>query len=179
MLRVNPDTRTPSGHAATPAAAAGSLSINASEDVEALIVPHREAMKLAYRGLFTTPFPTDDMLRAEWRALLADPQATVLLGSSSGTPVGTLAVRVAGVDGWLERFYVHPDAQHRGIGRALHDHGLELLRAGGCRQANLWVLAVNQAAIQIYRHWGWRPVPGPPSAPWGLPQIRFGRPLAG
>ena len=70
-------------------------------------MPHREAMKLAYRGLFTTPFPTDDMLRAEWRALLADPQATVLLGSSSGTPVGTLGEEQRpedhGHDGGLEQ----------------------------------------------------------------------------
>lgn len=149
------------------------LKIAACDDVDALIVPHREAMKVAYAGFFDTAFPTDDVLREEWRTLLARPATLVLLASVDGQPAGTVAVQVADGVGWLERLYVHPAQQGRGIGRALARRGLAQLRARGCRQANLWVLEVNRAAISIYESWGWRRVPSEPYAPFGLPQARY------
>ena len=155
----------------------GDLLIGISDDVEALVEPHREAMLVAYRGFFETPFPSDEMLRNEWRELLAEPDATIFAAEIGGRPAGTVAARVVGDEGWLEKLYVHPDFQGDGVGRALHDRALALLQARGCRRANLWVLEVNQAAIEVYQRWGWTRADDPPSAPWGLPQARFTRPI--
>lgn len=148
------------------------LGIEPCTQPEVLIVPHREAMKLAYAGLFDTPFPSDETLLDEWRTLLTA-GAIVLLARVDGEPAGTVAARVVDGQGWLERLYVHPDQQGRGVGRALVDAGLDELRRLGCRRANLWVLAANRPAIEIYRRWGWRRVPTEPFAPFGLPQQRY------
>lgn len=67
------------------------LRIETSDDVEALLVPHREAMKIACAGFFDTAFPTDETLRQEWRTLLAAPDAAVLLARVDGEPEGTFA----------------------------------------------------------------------------------------
>lgn len=153
-------------------------SIVPADDVEALVVPHREAMRQAYRGLFTAPFPDDDTLRDEWRTVLATPGATAYLAQLAGSPIGT-AVAFVDADGigWLQKLYVHPGAQRCGIGRALHDRVLDDLRERGCHEANLWVLAANGAAIATYRHWGWQRRHAPLHAPYGLPEWRFTRPL--
>jgi len=154
------------------------VSIDLTDDVEALIVPHREAMLKAYRGLFTTPFPDDDTLRGEWRTVLATRDARAYLARLAGRPAGTVSTFVdAGGNGWIQKLYVHPDAQHRGVGRALHDRMLDDLRERGCHEANLWVLAANSSAIRHYRRWGWQRLDSPPYAPHGLPEWRFVLPL--
>ncbi|MGB3954900.1 MAG: GNAT family N-acetyltransferase [Brooklawnia sp.] len=155
-----------------------SLTIERCTDPEVLVEPHREAIAEAYAGYFDTPFPSDETLRDEWRTLL-DAGATVLLARLHGRPVGTVAARVVDGEGWLARLYVHPEAQGRGVGRALMAAALAVLREQGCRRANLWVLAVHQPAIEIYRHWGWRPADTEPHAPFGLPELRFCLPLTG
>lgn len=148
------------------------LQISPSTDLDRLIEPHREAMKIAYAGFFDTPFPTDETLRAEWRSLLAQ-GATALLAQDAGRPIGVVAVRLIDGEGWLQRFYVHPTVQGQGVGKALHDRALAELTARGCTRANLWVLSVNTAAIGCYRHWGWQQVPCQSQAPFGLPESRF------
>ena len=47
------------------------VQIAETTDVEALIVPHRASMEVAYAGYFSTPFPSDETLRDEWRTLQA------------------------------------------------------------------------------------------------------------
>ncbi|WIY82467.1 GNAT family N-acetyltransferase [Propionimicrobium sp. PCR01-08-3] len=149
-----------------------SIRITATTDVEALIVPHRASMKVAYAGYFCTPFPADDTLRDEWR-VLHESGATTLLATIDGRPAGVLAWRVADGEGWLHRLYVHPDFQGQGVGRALHDRALASLRELGCTRANLWVLAVNKPAVELYEHWGWRQIPERPHSPFGLDEWHF------
>jgi ribosomal protein S18 acetylase RimI-like enzyme len=50
---------------------------------------------------------------------------------------------------------VDPDAQGRGIGRALMADALETLAARGWRHAVLWVLADNAHARRFYERGGW------------------------
>ena len=156
------------------------VQIAETTDVEALIVPHRASMEVAYAGYFSTPFPSDETLRDEWRTLQAA-GATTPLALCAGNPAGVIAWQLIDGEGLLSRLYVHPGYQGQGIGRALHDSALRSLAALGCRRANLWVLAVNEPAIGIYQHWGWRHVPDAPRAPFGLPERHFVRdlPVAG
>lgn len=148
------------------------LTIEPCTAPSVLVEPHREAIAVAYCGYFDTAFPSDETLFDEWRTLL-DAGATVLLARLDDRPVGTVAASLIDGEGWVERLYVHPAAQGRGVGRALMSAALGVLREQGCRQANLWVLAVNQPAIDVYRHWGWRQVEAEPHAPFGLPELRF------
>lgn len=154
------------------------LTIERCTDPEVLVEPHRESIAEAYAGYFDTPFPSDETLRDEWQVLL-DAGATVLLARLDGRPAGTVAARVVDGEGWLARLYVHPELQGRGVGRSLVAAALDILRDLGCHQANLWVLAVHQPAIEIYRRWGWRQVAAEPHAPFGLPELRFSLPLTG
>ena len=119
------------------------------------------------------PMPLNPMLQAAG--------ATTLLARCAGNPAGVIAWQLIDGEGLLSRLYVHPGYQGQGIGRALHDSALRSLAALGCRRANLWVLAVNEPAIGIYQHWGWRHVPDAPRAPFGLPERHFVRdlPVAG
>jgi len=57
----------------------------------------------------------------------------------------------------LDRFYVYPHHQGRGIGRRLYEHLLVQARGPAL---NLWVLEANAATRAIYEAWGWELVPG-------------------
>ena len=57
--------------------------------------------------------------------------------------------------GMLCAIHVDPDAQGRGIGRALMADALETLAARGWRHAVLWVLADNAHARRFYERGGW------------------------
>jgi dipeptidase E len=51
--------------------------------------------------------------------------------------------------------YTHPRVWGRGIGRRLLDHGLDVLRASGARDAVLWTEERNHRARRIYERDGW------------------------
>ena len=109
------------------------------------------------------PFPRREV-RARWAALLADPEAAVLVAVRADAAVGVAAVR----PGWLDALYVRPEEWRRGFGARLHDEALALLRARGCARCDLWVLEGNTRARRFYERLGWvengtsREVPFPP-----------------
>jgi ribosomal protein S18 acetylase RimI-like enzyme len=78
----------------------------------------------------------------------------VWLAEENGQLRGFLAIRRSGASGWetLERLYVEPDDQGRGIGTALLDKAKEL-RPGGLQ---LWVFQKNTGAIGFYERHGFR-----------------------
>jgi len=78
----------------------------------------------------------------------------VWLAEESGLPVGFLAIRRSRAEGWevLEKLYVDPEAQSRGIGTVLLDQA-KALRPDGL---HLWVFQRNIGAIRFYERHGFR-----------------------
>ena len=66
--------------------------------------------------------------------------------------LGFLAIRRSRTEGWevLEKLYVDPEAQNRGVGTALLDQA-KALRPGGFV---LWVFQKNTGAIRFYERHG-------------------------
>ncbi len=69
------------------------------------------------------------------------------------------SARHAGEDGLGEvwAIYVDPEAQGRGVGRALMDAGMRGLATRGFREAILWVFEANASARGFYERMGWAP----------------------
>jgi GNAT superfamily N-acetyltransferase len=76
----------------------------------------------------------------------------VWLAEEDGRPLGFLAIRRSRSDGWetLERLYVEPEAQNRGVGTALLDKA-KALRPDGL---HLWVFQRNEGARRFYERHG-------------------------
>lgn len=55
----------------------------------------------------------------------------------------------------LYAIYLHPRHSGGGLGRALHDHAIATLLAGGYLSATLWVLDSNARARGFYERLGW------------------------
>ena len=99
------------------------------------------------------PFPREEVLE-RWRSstdeILLDPDGLGFAAVSSG---------------WLNGFYVRPEAWGTGVAARLHDRVLAALGPGPAR---LWVLEENHRARRFYERRGWapdgntRPVPFPP-----------------
>lgn len=58
--------------------------------------------------------------------------------------------------GELHMLFVRPEAQRRGLGRALLDAAQDALREAGHPEATLWVGSENAAARAVYEAAGWR-----------------------
>lgn len=78
----------------------------------------------------------------------------VWLAEEDGLPVGFLAIRRSKTEGWevLEKLYVDPEAQSRGIGTVLLDQAKALRPEG----LHLWVFQKNTGAIRFYERHGFR-----------------------
>jgi ribosomal protein S18 acetylase RimI-like enzyme len=60
------------------------------------------------------------------------------------------------VRGYVNLFYLVPEARGRGLGDALHDYFLRFMRGGGAQLARLSVSPDNTRALAYYRKHGWR-----------------------
>jgi ribosomal protein S18 acetylase RimI-like enzyme len=79
--------------------------------------------------------------------------------------IGQLEVRPKGApgNGYINLFYLVPEARGTGVGHTLHDHALAVLRHHGVRIAQLSVSPTNARAVRYYAKHGWRdlgPRPG-------------------
>lgn len=76
------------------------------------------------------------------------------LAEEDGRRLGFLAIRRSRRNGWetLERLYVEPDAQNRGVGAALLDKAKELRPQG----LYLWVFQRNVGARRFYERHAFR-----------------------
>jgi GNAT superfamily N-acetyltransferase len=85
---------------------------------------------------------------------IVDGNEEVWLAVEDGRPLGFLAIRRSRSDDWevLERLYVEPDEQNRGVGTALLDQA-KALRPDGL---SLWVFQKNEGARRFYERHGFR-----------------------
>lgn len=78
----------------------------------------------------------------------------VWLAEEDGRPLGLIAIRRSRSEGWevLEKLYVEPDAQSRGVGTLLLEKAKELRPEG----LHLWVFQRNEGARRFYERHGFR-----------------------
>ncbi len=103
-----------------------------------------------------------DRRTAAWTRVLAPSMpGCVVVAEVAGLVVGFAHVGPAhdpdlGPEtGQLATIYVDPGHWGSGVGRVLHDTGLERLAAAGCTGAVLWMLSTNARAAAFYRRRGW------------------------
>lgn len=139
----DPAVTAPPAGAAGAAPPAGGLRI---EPAGAADLPRLERLERA----FPDPWPRN-FLAME----LEHPAALLLVAREGrGEVSGYAAFRRGAGEAELLRLAVEPDSRRRGLGRALTERGLEILRAEGCAACHLEVRAGNVAAIALYEGMG-------------------------
>ena len=138
------------------------------DDAEGIAGVQIRGWQTAYRGLLPDElldsFVIDESARqrrerleaapAGERSLVADDEGRVVGWVMSGPSRDT---DQDGSFGEVYAIYVDPDVTSRGIGAALLDRALEILRTDGFAHASLWVLRNNARARAFYEREGWRP----------------------
>jgi GNAT superfamily N-acetyltransferase len=109
--------------------------------------------------------------------------------SAEGAYVAEVEGRIAGVVqagpdpddpslGLIRGLNVEPAAQGAGLGTALYDHAVAVLREAGFAVAVLWVFAGNGHARGFYERRGWAP-DGATGVAAEAPELRYRKNLAG
>jgi GNAT superfamily N-acetyltransferase len=84
----------------------------------------------------------------------------LLVQDPSGEVVGTAAVRLLAPDvAELKRMWLRPVCQGRGLGRRLMDATLDEARRLGCRMLRLDTESKLEAAVHLYRAYGFAEIP--------------------
>lgn len=84
----------------------------------------------------------------------------LLVADPTGEVVGTAAVRLLEPGlGELKRMWLRPARQGRGLGRRLMDACLDEARRLGCRALRLDTQAKLEAAVHLYRAYGFSEIP--------------------
>ncbi len=101
---------------------------------------------------FVPPVPDETLPRIA--ADLFERHEEVWLAEEDGRPLGFLAIRRSQQNGReaLEKLYVDPEAQNRGVGAALLDQAKALRPEGFV----LWVFQKNEGARRFYERHGFR-----------------------
>jgi GNAT superfamily N-acetyltransferase len=159
-------------------------------DAPALAQVHLDTVLVAYVGIFpaSAAVPSLEGTIREWEAAFADPTFRAFLAEHDGGAAGTVAVQAEpdpepdGAPlrcGELLRLHVHPAWWGRGVGAALYDAAMAVLRDDGYREAGLWVLEKNERARAFYERRSWTLVPGR-TREWpglGVIEVRYRTPL--
>ena len=70
--------------------------------------------------------------------------------------VGQIEMVIGPTSGYINLFYLRPDARGRGLGEALHAYAVALLQRQGVSVAGLSVSPTNERALRYYERHGWR-----------------------
>lgn len=137
-------------------------------DLAAVAELHALSRRVTYRGIIPAAqlrATTGPRLRRSWVERVARESGThrLYLAEAGGELRGFLYLgpgdeveRVPPGTGVLYAIHVHPDAQGRGIGRALMDRCLRTFAEWRYARAILWVLDGNDRARRFYERTGWR-----------------------
>lgn len=161
------------------------------DDAEAIAALHGAARMAAYRDfvseeLLHRTFGAD--LAAIWEERLgADEPPVVLVAERDGQLVGYCMLVMpsddedsAGVVAELMRMSVSPEDWDSGVGTALTNEAVDLLRREGWEAVSLWVLERNSRACAFYSALGFELDGAESIDPWsGQTQVRMRLPLTG
>jgi len=100
---------------------------------------------------------TDPWSEASFREVLVMPGTIALIGEVDGAAVGYFLAREILGSAELLNLAVTPERRRRGIGQALLEAGLAVVRGRGGREIFLEVRASNAAAKALYLGNGFRP----------------------
>lgn len=70
--------------------------------------------------------------------------------------IGQVEMTISPSAGYINLFYLRPDARGLGLGGALHDYAVALLQRHHIPVAGLSVSPTNQRALKYYQRHGWR-----------------------
>jgi ribosomal protein S18 acetylase RimI-like enzyme len=70
--------------------------------------------------------------------------------------IGQIEMTIAPSHGYINLFYLRPDARGLGLGGALHEYAVALLQRHQVPIAGLSVSPTNQRALKYYQRHGWR-----------------------
>ncbi len=88
------------------------------------------------------------------RKLKVNPELFVV-AHHNGDIIATGMGGYEGHRGWINYLAVRPDAQRKGVGRALMTHLEQKLRERGCPKINIQIRASNLAASDFYKALGY------------------------
>lgn len=127
-----------------------------ADEAEVLFGVQRSSALAGFAHIFDQvqhPFP-DEVERDKWASYVACTDIKVLVAEDEDEAV---VVGVAVINGaTLERLFVAPDRWGVGVGTRLHDAVLDMVRAEGNEECDLWVLSENTQARGFYENRGWR-----------------------
>jgi ribosomal protein S18 acetylase RimI-like enzyme len=163
----------------------------ATDDGREIANVHVTSWRHAYRGLLAEGYldglSTDELTDHWERVIDTLPQnERLLVAEAGGSVVGyahtgpSRGADAAPPIGELYSLYVRPDHWDLGVGRAIHDAGLEGMAGDGYRRATLWMLGTNDRARRFYGRQGWTTVAGRRTQEFGGQKVvdeRLGRSL--
>jgi ribosomal protein S18 acetylase RimI-like enzyme len=120
------------------------------------------ALLVGFRDHLGFDWPSDNSFLASVERLIEDPATEYLLGApQAGAPAaGVVQLRFrwsvwrAADDCELEDLFVSPHVRRGGLGRALVEAAIARARARGCRRIKLDTAERNEAALPLYRSFG-------------------------
>jgi GNAT superfamily N-acetyltransferase len=144
-----------------------SIRLATTDDAWGIATVHVLAWKAAYVGI--VPQEVLDNLSIEsrterWQGILSDSEnkSTTWVYEEDAQILGWCSIgpnRDPDADsrsGELWAIYVLPNAQKKGVGRALMQTAISGLRQRHCPTATLWVLTENHNARAFYEETGWK-----------------------
>jgi ribosomal protein S18 acetylase RimI-like enzyme len=78
-----------------------------------------------------------------------------------GAIIGQIEMVVSPTSGYVNLFYLRPEARGLGFGTALQDYAVKLMQRGQVAVANLRVSPTNPRAIKFYARHGWTDLGAP------------------
>jgi GNAT superfamily N-acetyltransferase len=118
---------------------------------------------------FDEPTPGPAALAERVRELIADGEATILLGGPGPHGLAVLRFRPAiwtqALECYLAELYVVPDRRGQGLGRALLEAAIEVARREGADRMELGTSEADVAARGLYERLGFSNREGHPDGP--------------
>jgi len=105
---------------------------------------------------------------AEAAEVFTSGKARLWVAEDAGKVVGSIAIVGHSLEAaQLRWFLLHPDARGQGLGRRLLQEAIEFSRASGYQRVFLWTLSNLDAAIHLYRAFGFRKTEEATHQLWG------------